>query len=131
MPPSSKTPFLCVGALLVPAVTPIPFGAACAVGDPKTDLFMVSGVLNTEEAVVGRVGEELIPWEGGSRGKVQGRGGEGAGTHVLYCRSRMIIDPRIPRTAGMEHVAFSPTRQIFCLHQARSAVRFIGESHEG
>ena len=48
----------------------------------------------------------------------------------MNSRSRMTIDPRIPTNAGMEHVGFSPTRQI---SRAPSAKRreVLGESHEG
>ena len=55
----------------------------------------------------------------------------GGGTHVMRCRSRMTISPRIPYNAGTEHVGFSPSGQTLLAQSAvrRSASRIKGELH--
>ena len=48
------------------------------------------------------------------------------GRIVLY----MTIGPRIPYSAGTEHVRFSPTRQTL-LAPSEKRREVLGESHEG
>ena len=61
---------------------------------------------------------------------VIGKEAGGGGTHVMYGRSRMAIEPRAPTLRGRSTSGFHrPGR--YCLHRARRAVRVLGTSHEG
>ena len=64
--------------------------------------------------------------------RARAAGWEGGGcTHVMHGRGRTNIDPRIPTNAGTERVGFCADQARHRLHRARSAVRVLGEPHEG